>query len=80
MPNPNPDPNPNPNPDQVLVEGSRRSRSVINYAEAAGGGPGGLKTGDMILSTVAEHDPSASRGSNSDSTLTLNSSVTLTLA
>jgi len=37
---------------QVLIEGSRRSRSVVNYAEAAGGGAGGLKTGDMILSTV----------------------------
>ena len=45
-----------------VLEGSRRSRTVVNYAETAGGGAGGLKTGDLILQTLVEHDPSASHG------------------
>ena len=43
----------------MIVEGTRR-RTTINYAEAAGGG--GQKTGDMILATLAEHDPDGSKG------------------
>ena len=39
-----------------MLEGSRRSRTVVNYAETAGGGAGGLKTGDLILQTLVEHE------------------------
>ena len=44
----------------LVIEGSRRSRTVINYAEAAGGSA--RRTSDLILTTISEADPERMTG------------------